>query len=202
MNKDDIEKYVKFVEKMIEDNFTNKDRKEKVLKMLEEIGHRYFLAPASSKKDFHSAFPGGLVFHSIGVLKNAMKVTSAMKIEESEISKESLVLVSLFHDLGKIGTLEKDFYVEQTNEWRQKNLGEFYTVNKDLADNLTHAQRSVRLLSQFGITLTDDEYAAILFHDGHVLESNRSSEATYSSNKLLRIMQFADVYSTFCEEKM
>lgn len=200
MTKEEIEKYVKFVEKIIEDNFINKERKEKVLKMLEEIGDRYFLSPASSKKEFHCAFPGGLVQHSINILKLMFKMCETLDLKD-EISKESLVLVSLFHDLGKVGSLKELYYVEQTDEWRKNKLGEYYTINKNLNDGLTHAQRSIRLLSQFGIELTDEEYCSILGHDGLYVDSNKSHEMMYNKNKLLRILQFVDSFSTFCIER-
>jgi len=202
MNEDKLKAYVDFVTKLIDDYFTN-SRKIAIEEMLDTIGDRFFSSPCCSKLEFsstgHPCSPGGLVIHSIEVVKLVFKLYKVLNIEESEVPKQSLVLASLFHDLGKIGTLEQPFYVPQDDNWRRDKLGELYTINKKIDDSLTHAQRSVRLLSQFGVELTNLEHDAILLHDGIYVVENQNRESTYTQNKLLRIVHFADMWLTFME---
>src|SRR5690348_12374709 len=77
------------------------DRSDAALKMVDALDERLALCPASAKKDFHQAFPGGLVEHSLRVLSNTMKVAKAF---EWDIPKDSLIIGALFHDLGKVGS--------------------------------------------------------------------------------------------------
>ena len=202
MNEDKLKIYVDFATKLIDDYFTN-SRKVVIEEMLDKIGDRFFSSPCCSKLDFstpgHPCSPGGLIVHSIEVVKLAFKMYKTLNVEELEVPKQSLVLASLFHDLGKIGTLEQSYYITQNDSWRRNKLGELYTINKELDDSLTHAQRSVRLLSQFGIELTNLEHDAILLHDGIFVTENQNRESMYTRNKLLRIIHFADMWLTFVE---
>jgi|19_taG_2_1085344.scaffolds.fasta_scaffold00076_40 hypothetical protein len=191
-----IKKYIEFVEGLIEKHFEG-DRKEKIKAMLEEIGDRYFTAPAASRTDHHSCYPGGLVGHTLQVTKNVLKVRACFEID---IPEESFVLVGLFHDIGKIGTREGEaMYLPQTSDWH-RNKGMLYTFNDKLQDGLTHAQRSVRLLGQFGIELSDDEYLAILGHDGLYKEENRTRDMMYASAPLSRALHTADMWSALVED--
>jgi hypothetical protein len=56
------------------------ERRQSVTKMVDAISEQLLLAPASAKRDFHNAFPGGLVDHSLRVLRNAVKYSKAMNM--------------------------------------------------------------------------------------------------------------------------
>jgi len=105
------------------------NRRSPVLKMLDAISDELAISPASAKRDFHNAFPGGLVDHSLRVLRNAVKYSKAMNID---INRDSMIIAALFHDLGKIGDGEQPYYIKQTDAWRQDKLGEIYTHNDKL----------------------------------------------------------------------
>ena len=80
--------------------------------------------------------------------------------------------MSLFHDLGKVGNrVGDDQYIPQESKWH-KDKGMLYEFNKDLV-YMEHSQRSLFLLQEFGIKLTEDEYLAILLHNGIAFESNK-----------------------------
>jgi 5-enolpyruvylshikimate-3-phosphate synthase len=76
------------------------------------------------------------------------------------------------HDLGKVGDLENDFYVEQDSAWHREKLGQFYKYNEDLSKmSITH--QTLFLLQHFGVTLTRDEWIAIQLSGGSHFEENR-----------------------------
>lgn len=163
-----FEKYRSFLEK-------TGDRSTAALAMVDKIGEQLALCPASSRKDYHAAYPGGLVQHSLRVLSNALKL---VKTFGWDISKESLIVSCLFHDIGKVGLANDDqsvtdFYVPQDSDWHRDKLGELYKYNKDI-QYMTTPQRSVHLCQQFGIRLNTDEYLAILLNDGFVLDENKA----------------------------
>lgn len=144
------------------------DRSESVLSLVDHFGERLALCPASSRKSFHRSIPGGLVEHSLRVLKNAMKLN---KTFGWNLPKESLVLAALFHDVGKLGNETDDYYVS-AEKWKREKQGELYQYNYDLPFMKTPHQ-SIYLMQAFGIKLDRDEFLAILLNDGFVVEENR-----------------------------
>lgn len=170
-------------------------RRDAVKELFEELGDRYFIAPAALKKDYHSCFPGGLAYHSLNVAKIALKLNEAL---ETDVSNNSIVIVGLLHDIGKIGSVgenAKPYCKDQESSWHREKLGQLYVYNDELKDGLTVPQRSLRILQAYNIDLSDSEYTAILYHDGLYLEQNRTPECMYSKDALMRIIQMADSYS-------
>jgi len=166
---------VKLIEK-----YVTSDRKEKILQMLEKIGTQYYTAPASGSLSKHSAFAGGLVKHTILVAKSMLEICS---LWYKDVNLESAVICALFHDLGKAATVKgEDVYVDNDSQWHKDKLGKAYIKNPIIRDGLTHSQRGVRLLTHYGIDLTDDEYLAILAHNYLNKEENISFK--YKMNKL------------------
>jgi len=159
------------------------------------FGERLAMCPASSKLKYHNAFAGGLIDHSLRVLKNAVLLK---KTFNWDVSNESLIICSLFHDIGKVGDLEKDYYVEQTSDWHRDKNGEIFTFNENISYMET-PDRSVWLLQQFGVKLSRDEWLAIKLNDGYVYEPNR--KYCMREGVLAHIIMTADYISTM-QEKM
>ena len=166
------------------------ERSKHALHLANSLDERLALCPASSKRDFHNAFPGGLVDHSLRVLNNAVKLTAGFGWK---VPKESLIISCLFHDLGKVGDHEKDYYVPQTDQWRIERLGEMYTYN-DKAQYMSVPQRGVFLCQHFGLQLTQDETLAILLNDGFILEENK--KYCLKEPLLAHVVMTADYIST------
>jgi hypothetical protein len=149
------------------------DRSPAVISMLEEVDERLCLCPASAKLEFHGAFPGGLVGHSLRVLNNLVALNRAF---DWRLRKDSMIVGALFHDIGKLGMpgkdSENDFYQPQTDAWRADKRGEVYQYNNDLPF-MTTPDRSVFIMQHYGIQLTPDEWVAIRCNDGFVWEPNR-----------------------------
>jgi hypothetical protein len=170
------------------------ERSEVVLAMVDSLGERLVMCPASAKRDFHNAFPGGLIDHSLRVLGNAVRITKAFGWD---VPKDSLIISTLFHDIGKVGTPTQDFYVPQTDNYWIEKKGEMYTYNNDVT-YMSTPDRSVFLMQHFGVKLTEDEALAIKLNDGFVVNENKPY-CLKISNLVFAVMT-AD-YAATMEEK-
>jgi hypothetical protein len=172
------------------------ERAPAAINMCETLGERLALAPASGRKDYHNAFPGGLVDHLLRVLTNATKLA---KTFGWDVPRESLIIAALFHDLGKVGDLEQDYYVPQDSDWHREKLGEMYKHNGKI-NYMTVPHRSIWLCQQFGVKLTYEEFTAILLHDGQYAQENKP----YSMKecKLVDVISMADFVSSKQEKTM
>jgi hypothetical protein len=164
--------------------------------MMEDLQERFCIAPASHKKQFHAAYPGGLMHHSINVCINLLKMAKTHYPDRWDDGQ--LIFVALFHDIGKIGNLKEDQYVFNSSKWHQER-GIYYGFNDDIQFML-HAHRSLYLLQHYDIKLTEEEYVAILTHDGMHLEANQA----YSQKQppLALTLHFADMLAVQQEKEM
>lgn len=169
------------------------ERSTKVKSMLDSLGERLALCPASSRTDHHSAFPGGLVDHSLRVLMNAHNIA---KSYNCSFSKESMIISCLFHDFGKIGNETQDYYIPQKSDWHRER-GMIYEYN-DKLPYMTVPHRSIYLLQSFDIKLSHDEFCAIMLNDGQYLEANKPY--AMKEPMLSMIVHQADAYSTMWEK--
>ena len=171
------------------------DRSTAALALVDHLGERLAMCPASSRKDFHHAIPGGLVDHSLRVLSNAMKLCKAFGWEAP---KDSLIVGCLFHDLGKVGDHENAHYLPQDSDWHRDKLGEMYKINKDVL-YMTIPHRGLWLCQHFGLKLSQDEWLSIMLNDGQYDESN----APYKMKepRLVDIVHMADIISTKQEKE-
>lgn len=168
------------------------DRQGPVGDMLAHMGERAAVAPASSRLEFHNAFPGGLVDHSLRVLARTIDLAAALKVR---VPKESLIISAIFHDWGKVGTLDKDYYVYQDSDWHRKR-GQIYTVDESI--RMPNAQLGLFVMSQFGVKLTEDEYLAVLLNDGQYSSANK--EYAHREGRLALLVHTADMWSASCEK--
>lgn len=142
--------------RLITEKITDQPRKTGLLGLVDKIEETLILAPASTRTDYHGAFPGGLVDHSLKVLKTMSALNRAY---EANLNTESLVITGLFHDIGKCGTVERPYYLPKSSDWHNKQ-GIMYEINPDLV-NMPVSLRSLYLLQAFGVKLTADEHYAI-----------------------------------------
>lgn len=177
------------------------DRSAAVLAMVDALGESLALCPASSRTQFHSAYAGGLTSHSLRVLKNARTIVKAHGWEE-KISRESLILSCLFHDIGKVGMEIDgkivDFYLPNDSDWHVKR-GEVYKINEALPF-MTTQHRSMFLLQHYGIKLSKDEYLAIMLNDGFILVENKPY--ALKEPLLAHVIMTADYQATMAEKSI
>lgn len=198
-----MENWKRFYE-LIESTFTG-NRKDMLLKIADHFQDRMLLAPASSKEHYHNAHPGGYLEHVLNVYDIAMDLATVWGkySEHKDYTKDEIALVTLFHDLGKMGDVNEEFYQVQDNEWRRNNMGEIYKINKKLI-NMNGADRSLYILQHFGVQLTQNEWITIKIHEGMYDEANTYYLKTVFENSVLKshlphLVHHADMMATRIE---
>jgi hypothetical protein len=142
-------------------------RREKLIEFYKKHEEEIIMMPASHKKAYHNAFPGGYIDHVNRVIEGAL-ATNKIWVEfgaEQNYTVEELVFSAINHDLGKMGDGEEYAHKPSTDKWRKENLGEMYTFNKKLSF-MSVPERSIKLLVDNGIVPTENEWLAIRLHDG------------------------------------
>lgn len=183
----------------------NREGIENLIKFMQESD--YFTAPASTK--YHLNEEGGLATHCINVYKRlyqgysqrAKELTGSTELDSA--TKESIVIVALAHDLCKCNFYKSSFRNqknEETGEWEKIPV---YTVQDQ--SPLGHGEKSVILLLQLGVKLTEEEIYAIRWHMGGFDEAVRGgfrnlSEA-YNRYELAYLLNRADMDATYLDEK-
>ncbi len=143
---------------------TGRENIEYVIEDLESWG--FFKAPASSQG--HHAYPGGLLEHSLNVYDAAMAAREdaiAMRPDlESELNPDSIAIAALLHDVCKAN------YYRLTKKKKRNEIGMFEEVEQyEIHDEIFpvgHGEKSVILLLQSGLDLSDEEIYAIRWHMG------------------------------------
>lgn len=128
------------------------------------------MAPASSKKEYHGCWPGGLISHFLNVVENSTVLYDCWKLQGANMdtfTKEELIFSALVHDVGKLSQ-----YIPSTDKWRQDKLGELYTFNTEIPF-ASVPDRGLFLLQQEGIKYSFNEMVAIQIHDGLYDEANK-----------------------------
>lgn len=188
---------------IISSSFTG-ERKEKLLRLYSDWGLRIATAPASGKKSYHNCFAGGYVMHVLNVVKASTIILDAWETMGGDIdfSKEELLFAAINHDLGKIGDEVEDYYVPCQEEWMKKK-GQVY-VNNPKLQYMKVADRSLMILANRGISMSDKEYLGIKLHDGLYEDSNKAYFMSYSEDYQLKtllpyILHQADLLSSKVE---
>lgn len=121
----------------------------------------FFTAPASTQ--FHSAYEGGLVEHTINVYNRFL---AAVKSEYGDnytdkISNESIAICALLHDVCKVDLYKIEMRNRKVNgNWEQYPC---YTIEDNLPYG--HGEKSVYIISGF-MRLTREEAMIINWHMG------------------------------------
>ena len=183
----------------------NREGIENLIKFMQESD--YFTAPASTK--YHLNEEGGLATHCINVYKRlyqgysqrAKELTGSTELDSA--TKESIVIVALAHALCKCNFYKSSFRNqknEETGEWEKIPV---YTVQDQ--SPLGHGEKSVILLLQLGVKLTEEEIYAIRWHMGGFDETVRGGfrnlSEVYNRYELAYLLNRADMDATYLDEK-
>ena len=163
------------------------ERRQKLLAMYEGFQERMMLAPASGIEHFHNCFAGGYVDHVLRVIKCSEMLYGSwdeMGADMSGYTFEELMFCALNHDLGKVGDIDNEYYVPNPSEWHRKNQGKIYDPNPNI-QHMTVPHRSIWLLSNYGITFSQNEMIGILTHDGVYDSANDSYLKPWGKEKAL-----------------
>ena len=137
--------------------------------LLETLGERIVMCPASPREEQYGAYPGGMVEHALHTTATMRKLNSAM---EFGLQTASILKVGLLHDIGKVGSLDKDYFIDQDSDWHREKLGQFYKFNEEL-NKMSVSHRTLFLLQHFNVKLSNDEWLAIQLAQGSHFEENR-----------------------------
>jgi hypothetical protein len=200
---ENFDKLISYIDKYFEG-----DRKEQLKKLYMDHEERLLLMPASGNINYHNCFPGGYVDHVIRVIDMAITVNEVWESYGANMNhtQEELIFAALNHDLGKIGTEQAEQYIINPSEWHRKNQGKIYT-NNPVNSFMTVPDRSLKLLSDRGIKITDNEWFGIKLHDGMYEESNKPYYVNYNPESALRtnlpyILHQADMMASKVEKDL
>lgn len=164
-----------------------------LMAMLDESD--FYTAPASTR--FHGAENGGLCLHSINVGKRL--VALAEVFAPGQYSQETLTIVSLFHDLCKIGCYKTEMRNVKNQETGQWEKQPFFKYEEDFSYG-GHGDKSVFLVMQH-MTLSPEEAAAINTHMGFSGTTNPNSISdVYNKNLLAWMLHVADEAATYIDK--
>ena len=176
------EKKANFIELL---RSTGREGIDHIIEVLEGLG--FFTAPASTK--FHLSYDGGLLEHSLNVCEMALELREVVIRKnpalEEKLPKESVIIASLLHDVCK-----SDIYKPTVKKMKNK-AGEWVDTKTYDVDHgqypFGHGEKSVILLMQNGLNLTNDEMLAIRWHMGAWDLNMDSYEAKGNFNKAKEI---------------
>jgi len=138
-------------------------------RLIESFGDRAIMCPASPRLDQYGAEPGGMVSHVLQVTSIMRTLNDAL---EMNLPVASILKVGLLHDLGKVGDLEFNYFIDQDSDWHREKLGQVYKYNENIT-KVSVSHRSLFLLQHFGVKLSNDEWLAIQLAQGSHFEENR-----------------------------
>ena len=177
--------------------FKNNIKREGADKLLEYLlspASDFFTAPASAR--FHSSYEGGLCEHSLNVYDCLVRYLNSegAKTYGFSYSDESIAIVSLLHDLCKVGIYKKGFrnVKDEKGVWQRVDTFEY-------DDQLPygHGEKSVYIISGY-MRLTREEAFAIRYHMGYSsTEDARNVSLSFEMFPLAFAVHVADSEATY-----
>lgn len=155
----------------------------------------FFTAPASTR--FHGDHNGGLCEHSINVWEELIRLLKAYP--EVKVTAETAAIVTLLHDLCKIGCYKVELRNKKENGvWRSVPT---FVFQEDFCYG-GHGSKSVFLVQKF-MNLSEEEAVAINCHMGFADRSpgDYSLGSAYEQYPLAWLLHVADESATFIRER-
>ena len=158
----------------------------------------FFLAPASGRR--HSAFEGGLVFHSLNTYHRFKKniILEFGENYQERISDESIAIIALLHDICKVNTYTVDYRNQKVDgQWVQVP---YFAYNNPLPYG--HGEKSVYIVSSY-MRLTREEAMAINWHMGAFDPRSQGSSDlndAFSRFPIAVLFHVADLEASYLDE--
>ena len=152
------------------------DIKAKAKKVYESYKDKYLSAPAA--KAYHCNWKGGLLEHTINVIKHCYELCK-------EDEQDEMIYLGLIHDLGKIRVYKFAF---DTRTGMEK-------VEYD--SDIDHTYHTIHMLANIDVKLSEEELNAIVYHHGGWSLKNE----WIHPNRFAILLHAADMLSVRKEEK-
>lgn len=154
-------------------------------------GTDFYSAPASTR--YHHSYEGGLVKHSLEVFNILSE-----DLKGSEFTMESIAIVSLFHDICKLGYYAIDMRNTKDEKGKWVKVP-YYTVDDKLP--FGHGEKSIIMILE-EMKLTTEEMMAIRWHMGLSVPKEEYSTMSLAFNEypLALHLHIADMKSTYILE--
>ena len=177
-----LDMYKKYLQKL-----GNKTSETNLKNFIEAIEEDIMVTPASTRYDLVCSYPGGLLEHSLRVFSYFLKLRKISSLDK-EISPETAIVLSLLHDIGKLGEGNKAYYLDQKDDWKRNKLGQNYEIN-DKIGFVPVSQLSLRWLTNYSFKLDLEEWYAI----SNVRDSNKEQFPGKNEPKLATLLNQAIV---------
>ena len=177
--------------------YQSKIHREGADKFLEYLTEKsdFFTAPASTR--YHGAYEGGLAQHSVNVyecLRAYMDRERVRDLYHMNYSEETIALVSLLHDVCKIGCYKTSTrnVKDENGVWQKVP---FYQFDDPMPYG--HGEKSVYILSGF-MRLSREEAFAIRYHMGFSGNEDKGSVGkAFEQFPLAFALSVADMEATY-----
>ncbi len=162
---------------------------EGVSDFLDVLGERIVMCPGAHKADMKYCEPGGLMKMSIDTAITMKKIAESLSLN---VESASILRVALSHELGKIGSLEEPYFLDQDSDWHREKLGAHYKFNEKL-ERTPVSHMSCFLLNTFGLKLNWEETRALMTSGGPGREENKPYG--YTNSPLQSLVQAAKLFT-------
>lgn len=173
----------------------HRDGAERFLEYLTGPASDFFTAPASTR--YHGAYAGGLAEHSVNVYQCLRAYLDRERVKDIyglSYSDETVALVSLLHDVCKIGCYKVGTrnVKDEQGVWQKVP---FYQFDDPLPYG--HGEKSVYIISGF-MRLSREEAFAIRYHMGFSgIEDKGSVGKAFEQFPLAFALSVADMEATY-----
>lgn len=162
---------------------------------LKRFEQRLAECPASASTDLHNCVVGGLVDHSLRVLRNARRVVKFSPQICQGLDPKAVTLACLLHDIGKLGTTTEERFVLNVDSYKQRR-GWLYQYNP-VCPVMPIPFASLALLMEHGILLPAEVIRAFA-----EIESIQKSGHLYELSPLAFVLQTAKITAVMEEKAM
>ena len=125
--------------------------------LLNDYAQLIITQPASTNS--HNNYVGGWHKHTHCVINVAEKLSNIFFDRNDDESRQSLLFCALVHDLGKLGSPEQPGYIYDP-------VKDTFVHNPYYDNKISHELRSINILNNYNVSLTSEEFAAIVYHGG------------------------------------
>lgn len=142
------------------------------------LGEDFYTAPATTMLDMYGCYPGGLLNNCLKSAKYAIKINDMLP-ENTKVNPTSILKCIFVSQIGKVFLFKPN-----KNDWQIKNQGKMYEFNEELT-SLKVGERSAYYATKYGVSLTEEEFQAILNTD----KDSDDKQAKYHSENLSHIIK-------------